>query len=216
MKAIKSLFENLFAKIPKSLFFVCLATVVISIIALFSNLSSNIFSIVTCIITLAGAVLMAVYTFLSKKPFPPKLTLAVFYVVSAVALALQFYDAEMTFMILFFAGAALLGFATYLILTNKSDSPFIFVSIVFGLSVISVAFLVPYLNLLLSSQWPAESRRLALLLYFVLLILFDKEYRYVVIAEDPKTKRKMLDAQLKKGFLTEAEYKEKLEAIETK
>lgn len=216
MKAIKKIFENLFTKIPKAIFFVTLATVAVSVIALISNLNSNIFSLVTCIVALAGAVIMAVYTFLSKKPIPPKLTLAVFYVVSAVVLALQFYDANMTFMVLFFVGAALLVLATYLILTNKSDSPLIFISIVFGLSVISVAFIVPYLNLLLSSQWPAESRRLALLLYFVLLVLFDKEYRYVVIAEDPKTKRKMLDAQLKKGFLTEAEYKEKLETIETK
>lgn len=213
MKAIKSFFEKLFTRIPKSIFFVSLAAVVISVIALVSNLSSGIFGIVSSVVALAGSVCMGVYTFLSKKPLAPKLALAVFYVVSAVLLVLLALGADLVEMIVFILGAALLGLATYLLFANKSDSPLIFFSLAFCLAVVSVMFIVPYLNLQLQAKWALESVRLSVILYFVLLILFDKEYRYVVIAEDPKTKLKMLDAQYKKGFLTEAEYKDKLAAI---
>ena len=73
--------------------------------------------------------------------------------------------------------------------------------------------MVPYLNIVLLKNPEGATLILSIVLFYVSLIFFDLEFRYVIIAEDPKTKLKLLNNKYKKGLLTEEEYKTKLEAI---
>ena len=225
IQSVKDFLDKFFSIIPAPMFFTALITFVISIFAVIRNIN-KVFSLIQCVIVLVASAAIIVYTILPKKIVAPKFMLAGMYVLAAALNLLMLYktvtksnnlllfkNARVIDAVIYGAVAALFIYSTYLIVTNTADSPFIFSSIISGLVVSSIAFVVPYLNIVLLKNPEGATLILSIVLFYVSLIFFDLEFRYMIIAEDPKTKLKLLNNKYKKGLLTEEEYKTKLEAI---